>query len=140
MSTKVLQCHTCGQDVSCSLDVEKVTCSACIAEEWSKYSSGYIPTSHKRKGYPRGWKFKKLFVSLDGKVYHSGVEQPHLKGTLEPTHTEVKPKKTKAQKQQEKLELMAQLGKLKKELKKETRKTYAKKLESKIKKLQKKIK
>lgn len=77
---------------------------------------------------------------MDGKVYHSGVEQPHLKGTLDPTPIEVKPKKTKAQKQQEKLELMAQLGKLKKDLKKETRKTYAKKLESKIKRLQKKVK
>lgn len=118
MSIKVLQCYTCGQDISCSPDAEKVICSMCVSEEWSKHTSGYVPTSHKRKGYPRGWKFKKVFVSLDGKVYHSGVEQPHLKGTLEPTPIEVKPKKTKAQKQQDKLELMAQLGKLKKELKK----------------------
>lgn len=37
------------------------------------------------KGFLRGWKLMKEFVHQDGTVYHFGVEQPELKGTLEPT-------------------------------------------------------
>lgn len=31
---------------------------------------------------PRGWHFKKVFVDKFGNVYHKGVIQPELKGTL----------------------------------------------------------
>lgn len=34
---------------------------------------------------PRGWHLKKEFVDKEGNVYFKGVEQPHLKGTKEPT-------------------------------------------------------
>lgn len=36
-------------------------------------------------GYPRGWKFMGEFVDKDGNVYHKGVLQQKLFGTLPPT-------------------------------------------------------
>ena len=46
----------------------------------------YRPT-----GRPAGWHWMAEFVDKDGNVFHKGVEQPKLKGTLKPT--KVKPKK-----------------------------------------------
>ena len=51
--------------------------------------SSYRPT-----GRPSGWHFMNEFVDKDGTVFHKGVEQPKLKGTLSPTKVEPK-KKTK---------------------------------------------
>lgn len=45
-------------------------------------------------GRPSGWHFMKEFVDKDGKVFHKGVEQPKLFGTL--PATKVKPKKKPA--------------------------------------------
>ena len=45
-------------------------------------------------GRPAGWHFMKEFVDKDGTVFHKGVEQPKLKGTLKPTKV-VPKKKTK---------------------------------------------
>ena len=45
-------------------------------------------------GRPAGWHFMNEFVDKDGNVFHKGVEQPKLKGTLKPT--KVKPPKRKA--------------------------------------------
>ena len=42
-------------------------------------------------GRPAGWHFMNEFVDKDGNVFHKGVEQPKLKGTLPPT--KVKPQK-----------------------------------------------
>jgi hypothetical protein len=95
--------------------------------------------TNKKTGYPRGWKFMKVFVYSDGTVYHKGVEQPELKSTLPITTIEVKEKKTKIQKALEKQETLANIQKLKVELRKQTRKTEIKKIESKIKKLQKQL-
>ena len=36
-------------------------------------------------GRPAGWHFMNEFVDKDGTVFHKGVEQPKLKGTLKPT-------------------------------------------------------
>ena len=49
-----------------------------------------------RTGRPAGWHWMKEFVDKDGTVFHKGVEQPDLKGTLEPTiviRTKVKTKR-----------------------------------------------
>ena len=48
-------------------------------------------TSYKPTGRPAGWHWMAEFVDKDGNVFHKGVEQPKLKGTLKPT--KVKPKK-----------------------------------------------
>ena len=42
-------------------------------------------------GRPAGWHFMAVFVDKDGKVFHKGIEQPKLKGTMSPT--KVKPRK-----------------------------------------------
>ena len=66
-----------------------------------------IPEESKKKeptGRPAGWHFMNEFVDKDGNVFHKGVEQPKLKGTLKPT--KVKPvvrKKTKRRSKQQML-------------------------------------
>ena len=42
-------------------------------------------------GRRAGWHFMAEFVDKDGTVFHKGIEQPKLKGTLSPT--KVKPRK-----------------------------------------------
>ena len=52
--------------------------------------------AYKPTGRPAGWHFMAEFVDKDGNVFHKGVEQPDLKGTLPPTKVKpVKKKKTK---------------------------------------------
>jgi hypothetical protein len=81
----------------------------------------------------------KEFVHSNGTVYHKGVEQSQLKDTIQPTIITVKPKKNKIQKQQEREQVLTEYAELKKSLKKETRKTVIKKIEVKLKKLQKQL-
>jgi hypothetical protein len=74
---------------------------------------------------PKGWKFMKEFVAKDGTVYHKGVEQPALKGTLDPTVVQPKEPKKKLSKQEKedtKNALGQEIQKLKNELFKESRK------------------
>ena len=92
---KALECSKCGRVVD-NLDNStiKVTCSYCVL------SIVGMPTETKQTyrptGRPSGWHFMKEFVDKDGNVFHKGVEQPDLKGTLEPTiviRTKVKTKR-----------------------------------------------
>ena len=51
-------------------------------------------------GRPAGWHFMNEFVDKDGNVFHKGVEQPKLKGTLPPTKVQpVKRKKRRSKEQ-----------------------------------------
>jgi hypothetical protein len=133
---KLLDCHLCGADVKVDNRIVQATCWHCVIETmW-----GAAPkTEKKRIGYPKGWRFMNLFVHADGTVYHKGVEDTNLKGTLPPTEIIVKPKKTAKQKAEEKAQLAEKIGKLKKQLKGESRRTQQKKLESQIRKLQTKL-
>ena len=47
-----------------------------------------------KTGRPAGWHWMNEFVDKDGNVFHKGVEQPDLKGTLPSTKVDPK-KKTK---------------------------------------------
>lgn len=69
-----------------------VLCDKCtmLVQDPPKTVVGY-----QTKGFPRGWHFKKVFVDKEGNVYHKGVEQPELKGTLKPTSVD-SPKKKEA--------------------------------------------
>ena len=62
-----------------------------------------MPTEKPKKvstGRPAGWHFMNEFVDKDGNVFHKGVEQPKLKGTLPPTKVEpVKRKKRRSKEQ-----------------------------------------
>jgi len=55
---------------------------------------------------PKGWKFMGVFVAQDGTVYHKGVEQPALKGTLPVTVIQPKPEKKKLTKQEKEAEIL----------------------------------
>lgn len=133
---KTIECRDCGTSVRVDNKTEAVICWQCVAESLAAFDS---PVKKKVVGYPKGWRFMKEFVHEDGTVYHKGVEQPSLKGTLPPTPIIAKPKKTKQQKREEKEQALQEYAKVKSLLKKETRKTYAKKLQSKLNKLQKLI-
>ena len=58
---------------------------------------------------PKGWKFMKVYVHKDGSVYHKGVEQTELHGTLPVTVIQPKEEKQKLSKE-EKEELKRSLG------------------------------
>ena len=60
---------------------------------------------------PRGWRFYKEFVDVEGNVFFRGVEQPKLKGKKEPTVIEPKAKKTGFEKEQERVAKQAKLAK-----------------------------
>lgn len=142
---KFIECTECGSVVPVPDYVEAVTCWRCVTENMQKDGTidEGLPTKKSKQttaqGYPKGWRFMKEFVHADGTVYYRGVEQPSLKGTKQATPIAIKPKKSKAQKKEERDALLAEYGKLKKAFQKETRKTYKKKLESKLKRLQKQI-
>lgn len=75
---------------------------------------------------PKGWKFMKEFVAADGTVYHKGIEQPALKGTLLPTVIEPKEEKKKLSKKEKAIryqEVGSEILRIKGEMVKETKKT-----------------
>jgi hypothetical protein len=128
----------CGNWVAVSNGATAILCSKC--------TSKLIPFQEKisvsKSDKPRGWAFMVEYVHTDGTVYHKGVEQPELKGTLEPTQIKVrepKQKLSKKDKLEKKSSIAIELDKAKKELKKETKKTYQNKLRIKINKLQKQL-
>ena len=92
---------------------------------------------------PKGWKFMKEFVDADGNVYHKGVEQPGLFGTLHPTVIEPKPEKKKLSKKEKEV-MVADLGKeiteLKAKLFVETRKGERAKITSELSKKNRQLK
>lgn len=131
-----LDCELCGTPTPVgSKEALKVICTQCVIDTWEPPKS----TPKKSVGYPKGWRFMKEFVHPDGKVYHKGVEQPELEGTLPATVIEPKKKPSKFEIQEERSKALIQINDIKKKLKKETRSTYIKRYESQLKKLQKKI-
>ncbi len=83
--------NNCGNYEVVGEETIAVTCWSCVMQVVG------IPDEPKRKqptGRPAGWHFMNEFVDKDGNVFHKGVEQPKLKGTLSPTKIEPK-KKTK---------------------------------------------
>ena len=77
-------------------------------------------SSYKPTGRPSGWHFMNEFVDKDGNVFHKGVEQPKLKGTLPPTKVK-KPKKKMKRRTKDEI-LVAKYNEKKKVLKKELQK------------------
>ena len=79
-----------------------------------------VKPSYKPTGRPAGWHWMAEFVDKDGNVFHKGVEQPKLKGTLKPTKVKPPKKKTKRRTKDEILVAKyKEKQKLKKELKKQ---------------------
>ena len=70
-----------------------------------------IRGGYKSSGRLRGWQFMKEFVDKEGNVFHKGVEQPKLKGTLQPTEPKPEKKKlTKREKQDLKTQILQQMN------------------------------
>ena len=88
-----MQCKSCNDYVSVSEDAISVVCGTCNAVKipWPKTAKERVSS-----GRPSGWHFMNEFVDKDGNVFHKGVEQPKLKGTLPPT--KVKPPKKRKKK------------------------------------------
>ena len=105
------------------------------------YVGSGLPKTKRPLGFHRGWRFMKVFVHENGTVYHKGVEQPDLKGTLPvtPKKETIKDTRTKAQKASDRQSLLVEIAKLKKDIKKEKRVTYRRKLESQLKNLTKQL-
>lgn len=115
-------------------------CWECVSEIIVQIDSLKIKKQTMAQGFPKGWKFMKVFVHANGGVYYKGVEQPKLRGTLSTTIIVVKPKKSKVAKEVERLELLKSYDDLKKQLKKATKKGAIKKLTVQLKKIEKQIK
>ena len=96
-----MDCKVTGEPVAnVSTDAVSVIGSKALHSRMSKMFPESEPKSKPRTGRPSGWHFMKEFVDKDGKVFHKGVEQPKLFGTL--PATEVNPrKKTKRRSREE---------------------------------------
>lgn len=79
----------CYQKMLVDDSVTKVVCWKCVARMMP------MPETKKPSGYPRGWKFMNEFVDSEGNVYHKGILQEDLFGTLPPTEVKESKKPTK---------------------------------------------
>ena len=88
--------NNCGNYEVVGDETIATTCWSCVMQVvgMPEEKKGYVPT-----GRPAGWHFMKEFVDTDGNVFHKGVEQPKLKGTLEPTVVERKKIKRRTKEQ-----------------------------------------
>jgi hypothetical protein len=120
-------------------DTVAVLCSNCTQKTVEPPSPrrGYVS-----KGRPRGWQFMKEFVDPQGNVFHKGVEQPHLKGTLEPTKIEPKNNKKLSKREKEELkdQILQQIAFTRGEIKKAKWKKDVKAGHVKMRRLQRKLK
>lgn len=96
----------CNEKVYVDDHIVKVLCWRCTAE--------MLPMPERRiahNGYPRGWKFMKVFVDKDGNVFHKGIQQEDLFGTLPPTKLDKKTNKKKTEKQTMNEKIMVEVAK-----------------------------
>jgi len=114
--------NLCNEWVIVSEKATAVLCSRCVNQH---VEPPVERGSSIKSDRPKGWKFMRLFVATDGTVFHKGVEQTDLKGTLPITVIAPKVEKVKMS-LQEKQDAIISLGKeikhLKSELIVETRK------------------
>ena len=104
-----IDCRECGAPSMKSRDVTSFVCWQCVHEACGDQE---LPKVKRVTGFPRGWAFMNEFIHTDGTVYFKGVEQPKLKGTKKPTIIKAsapKSKKSKAQRAQEKMEVLVEL-------------------------------
>ena len=81
-----MTCSTsnCSNETLVEEDVIKVKCSICTLA-MAPVPKRLLEQKKAKAEKPAGWRFMKLFVDKDGIVYHTGVIQPELKGTLDPS-------------------------------------------------------
>ena len=130
----------CGEWIKVTEGTTAVLCHTCVnrVTEPPTITPRYKPT-----GRPKGWQWMNEYVDKDGNVFHKGIEQPKLKGTLPTTVVTVKKKTkrlTKVEREAQKRKLMAKLYDFKKRLKKATLKKDIKSIETQMRKLSRKLK
>ena len=90
-----MDCKITGDPVpNVSTDSVSVIGSRALMGKMGKLFPDVTKPTYKPTGRPAGWHFMNEFVDKDGNVFHKGVEQPKLKGTLPATKV-VPKKKTK---------------------------------------------
>ena len=85
----------CNEWTEVNPETKAILCYKCVNKT---VGPPEIRGGYKSTGRIRGWQFMKEFVDAQGNVFHKGVEQPKLKGTLEPT--KARPGKKKLSKQE----------------------------------------
>lgn len=121
---KVIYCKQCGKNsMTVDSNIKSFKCSLCcdladpaVAEIFNKPK---VQKGDKKTRNPRGWKFMKEFVDQNGNVYHRGILQPELKGTLLPSVIQKVPKKTKIssrQKYENQIEVFKKINDLKNQI------------------------
>tara|TARA_A100001201_G_scaffold123114_1_gene106999 strand:- start:345 stop:869 length:525 start_codon:yes stop_codon:yes gene_type:complete len=96
-------------------DTTAVLCHKCTCKT---VGPPEIRGGYKSTGRMRGWQFMKEFVDMQGNVFHKGVEQPKLKGTLKPTQPKPEKKKlSKLEKSALQDKLLEQMVEIRKTLK-----------------------
>ena len=68
-------------------EVIKVKCSLCTLA-MAPVPKRLLEQRKEKAEKPAGWRFMKLFIDKDGNVFHTGVVQPKLKGTLKPSNVD----------------------------------------------------
>jgi hypothetical protein len=121
---KYFKNRICSNYVKVSKEATAALCWRCTAS----LSDSPVRKVEEKSNKPRGWIMMKCFVDIDGTVYHKGVEQPELKGTLPVTIIEVKDtsskkKLSKIEKETERMRLGTIIKEFKAQLFQETRKT-----------------
>ena len=115
---RYMECKICGQMTKCDEGTEALTCSECVQETLANQFGGPETFGKTSSGRPRGWKWMQLYVDKDGTVFHRGIEQPELKGTLPISDIKDRGNKLgKKDKEKIKLEAGSRLFKLKKQYK-----------------------
>ena len=90
-----MDCKITGEPVAnVSTETKSVIGSSALMGRMFKQFPETNKPSYQPTGRPAGWHFMNEFVDKDGNVFHKGVEQPDLKGTLPSTKVDPK-KKTK---------------------------------------------
>lgn len=126
-----LYCKQCGvEEVKVPVDTKEAVCWRCVT---LSVPPPTFASERPKSDKPKGWHFMAVFVAKDGTVYHKGVEQPDLKGTLKPTKVKKTPNKKpvssfeKMQKQQAKQDKLAAKYKKKQDKKNGKKKTTRRK-------------
>ena len=90
-----MDCKITGEHVAnVSTETKSVIGSSALMSRMFKQFPDTTTPKRQPTGRPAGWHFMNEFVDKDGNVFHKGVEQPDLKGTLPSTKVDPK-KKTK---------------------------------------------
>ena len=97
-----MECKITGDPVrNVSVEATSVIGSRALMARMDKMFPEQNKPKRVKTGRPSGWHFMNEFVDKDGTVFHKGVEQPDLKGTLKPT--KIKPKKKAKRRSQEQI-------------------------------------